>query len=296
MERTDRKRPWVNDGWCGLTRPEHLRRHALVHSGERPYPCHQCTQAFRSSHHLKRHVRTHSSEFPFTCEHCLVGFAKAFQLREHSFAHTQIKAFACEFDGCAESFVLKAELAKHVKSHRQTKIYRCEICETETLFSNFSDKIRHLKQEHANRFCCPTCQKTFKTRSRLKSHSKVHDVNSRIWCPQCPKTYTTQVKFPSKKIAPVYLKQLLKANLEIHIRTIHDKIRPFLCNEGGCGKSFALNKCLVRHTDRCHVNPKPRVKKLPMAVKNRFCGREDISAIMTDSELRNVNPDTAIRT
>ena len=39
-----------------------IKRHSLIHSGERPFKCHHCCALFKQSNHLKNHLLTHSGE------------------------------------------------------------------------------------------------------------------------------------------------------------------------------------------------------------------------------------------
>lgn len=43
-----------------FNRPDHLRTHMLVHTGERPHKCNQCGKSFTRQHHLKYHTVTHT--------------------------------------------------------------------------------------------------------------------------------------------------------------------------------------------------------------------------------------------
>uniref|UniRef100_F6TMF8 Zinc finger protein n=1 Tax=Ciona intestinalis TaxID=7719 RepID=F6TMF8_CIOIN len=47
--------------YCGkmFGRQQHLKRHILTHTGERPYPCQYCEKRFRRSEHLKHHLVSH---------------------------------------------------------------------------------------------------------------------------------------------------------------------------------------------------------------------------------------------
>ncbi|CAL1274910.1 unnamed protein product [Larinioides sclopetarius] len=41
------------------TRMDNLRRHELVHTGDRPFKCTLCSRSFTQNTHLKKHIRTH---------------------------------------------------------------------------------------------------------------------------------------------------------------------------------------------------------------------------------------------
>ncbi|KAI8984515.1 hypothetical protein BDF20DRAFT_792608, partial [Mycotypha africana] len=50
-------------GWS-FKRYEHLKRHMLVHTGERPYTCHfpGCGKSFSRSDNFHAHYRTHTKK------------------------------------------------------------------------------------------------------------------------------------------------------------------------------------------------------------------------------------------
>lgn len=50
--------------------PSKLRRHFLIHSGEKPYSCRVCAKPFNDPANLKRHHWSHIKEKPFICEEC----------------------------------------------------------------------------------------------------------------------------------------------------------------------------------------------------------------------------------
>ncbi|NXI22963.1 ZN740 protein, partial [Sterrhoptilus dennistouni] len=61
----------------------HLKRHILIHTGNKPFECDMCDMRFIQKYHLERHKRVHSGEKPYQCERCMQSFSRTDRLLRH---------------------------------------------------------------------------------------------------------------------------------------------------------------------------------------------------------------------
>ena len=77
-------------GQCGYSTisTTDLKKHMLIHSGEKPFNCTQCNFSCTQAGSLKTHMLTHSGEKPFTCTQCDFSCRSTDNLRRHLLVHS----------------------------------------------------------------------------------------------------------------------------------------------------------------------------------------------------------------
>ncbi|KAM6939490.1 uncharacterized protein FYW49_007214 [Xenentodon cancila] len=241
---------------CGkeFLRNHTLKRHLVIHLGERPYKCFICGKGFTQGGNLKTHMKTHTGELhkwtlveekkkveepPVTahiCGECGMDFPEKQQLDEHRETHK--KPFECLV--CGKTFKWGVSLEIHQRLHSEDTPYRCSVCGKICSTAQTLQKHEAIHTGKKN-FHCDQCGKSFLHENYLKIHLKTHTGERPHLCSICGKSYARA------------------GSLRDHFR-VHTGERPYTC--GKCGKGFRCSQTFQQHRLIHDKKPKPPTRPL----------------------------------
>ncbi|CAN8097405.1 unnamed protein product [Discula destructiva] len=156
---------------------------------------------------------------------------------------SDMKRIPCTIPGCSKMFNRQARLDAHLRAHNDERPFACHYENCDKTYTDNKFLRAHIDSAHLKlpKFVCDVCGQGFATGQRLQRHGDVHIGAEKFRCREYPPCNET---FRKRK------------TLERHVLKDHLGKKPFVCNEGGCGDSYATLNALKAHTQREHGDEK----------------------------------------
>lgn len=184
--------------------------------------CTKCSMSYSKREYLSKHMK---NEHNILLERKRPGRQSAFRV-----SGDDPRPYKC--DQCFKEYTKSKHLARHRRTHLEKK--RCNECRE--ICSNYAE---HMLKMHGidlpRPFECDICKKSYRTKSNIQSHMRIHRPSSRVACTVCPKTFC------------------FGTDLRKHMRT-HSQNRSIICDI--CGDAFKSADTLKCHLRR-HTGERP---------------------------------------
>ncbi|XP_063804130.1 zinc finger protein 770 [Pseudophryne corroboree] len=181
-----------------------LRRHYLIHTGQKPFTCTECGKTFRQSAHLKRHLVTHIQKFPLHRSQSGLGdyYSTFGQQQENISYHLPPLTYnptESIQDLDEVTTIIVPEIKVEIESTDLSIMnHKAKVCKKRRLTAprdrgTKSHQERPLQKMRTRAlpksYKCSVCTKNFLSPSKLERHYLMHAGQKPFECPECGKSF-----------------------------------------------------------------------------------------------------------